>query len=279
MKKLLLCALLLCALLLAACAAPGSAATVVTPEPSAEPTLESTPAPTPAPTPEPEPEPTPEPPEPDGEAYKTVDPEAFVVAELDLEGEYDDDVGNDYLYVYRIPAFSSESDDARHLSQQMWETVYPKLEEDLRHVQELDGLSLLCLRADYAVYQAHGVVSVVETLETDWGFTDYCVMSLDAETGREADRALLLERFGLSEEEFLQKAVAAADSCFKQMYLDIPEETFQKYGGPELLSKTTDVRNFGPGLQLFVGSDGRLSFVAPIFSFAGAEYYYHILSI
>ena len=192
------------------------------------------------------------------------------------EGDYKDSVGNAYHYLFRIPVFSCESADAIAMNNRMYDHVMGIIRDDLEHLEDGQGFSMLCITADYEYYQNGDYLSVVEAIHNDWGMTDYFVINLDTWTQREASRGTLLAYAGLNEVSFLERAQKAAGDFFGD-FSQYPED-MQQFAEDQY-AKTVMPENFGDDLQLFIDGEGRLCMIARIYSMAGADYYYHIVPL
>ncbi len=254
MKKIVLVLFLAFSLLLSAC---GSA--------PAAPVQTAAPVPTESvPTPEATPEPTPE-------------PKPTVIEGLCYEGEYSDGVGNNYHYRFALPVVTGQSDDIERLNADLYAAFAPDIEESLQAIKT--GYSLITYYIGYQVWENGDVLSVLVKEDNDWGMTRYYAMNLQLSDKTEATRAELLALYGLSEEDFRARASEAAGAFFREMYKNLPEENYAEYNGDELLTKTVDPANFGSELSLWIDAAGRLCMAAPVYSFAGAEYYYYVISV
>lgn len=250
MKKIV-CSLLLPALLLCAC---GFAAPQTTQSPASAP-----PAPSASPTAEPTAAPTPEP--------------VVIYDALCESGSYTDDVGNTYPYLLRIPAIKAPGTDATRLNQEMFTTLYPYV-SDAQNAMA-GGFSLVVHTVDYQIHINEQLVSLVCEVDNDWGQRFYHVVNFDAGSYTEVTRAELLQRYGLTEEVFLSKAKDSMEAYFTANFANIPHDSFYTDRHDQSVAE----QNFGKDCQLFVDDGGKLSMIVKIYSFAGADYYYHIMEL
>ena len=293
MKKCIICLILTLSLLLSACGAlpslpeaveellpeaHGSGEAVVsepeadvTPkpipvpadEPVQEPAVESSPEPTAEATPEPTPEPTP-----------TVPAEPVVDA-WSREGEYSDEVGNNYHYIYRIPAINSDSKDAQRLNEEAKAFVLDLIQSDLDNIEGNKGYSLWCSRAVYQYWQHGDLVSVLISISNDWGQDYYMTMNYNFAWQQALSREDMLALGNMDEELFLQRAAEAAGAAFgdpSQFPSDMMQFAEDQY------SKTVMPENLQLA-KLFLNGDGKLCMAVPIYSMAGADYYWRIVEL
>ena len=227
--------------------------TAATPEPAAEATSEPTP------------EPTPE---------ATAAAEAVVTA-FSLEGDYRDDVGNEYHYLYRIPAFTCGSADAEAMNERARSFVNDLIGDDLQNIEEERGYSLLSSLADYEVYENGDLLSVVVSVHNEWGQTAYCVLNLDTWTQREAGRDSVLAAAGTNPASFLERAAEAAGEAFG----GFPELSGDLQQFAEDQYKKTVMEENLQDTQLFINGEGKLCMIVRVFSLAGADYYWRIVEL
>ena len=231
------------------------------PDPSEEPEPEAAPEPTPELTPEPTPEPTPVP-----------DP---VVNVFEREGDYSDDVGNSYHYVYRIPAFTCDSADAENMNQAFRDFADGYIEDALAVIDGDEKYSLILSEVDYGYAQSGDFVSVLCWMHNDWGQTEYCARTIDLWTQREASRETLLAYAGLNDQSFLERAREAAGETFgdyTQFSGDLTQFAEDQYHKTVMDENLQDT-------QLFIDGESRLCMVVRVFSIAGADYYWHVVPL
>lgn len=250
MKKLT-CCLLLMALLLSAC---GS----VSPQPTqSPPSAASSPLP-----------------EPTAQPAHMVTPEPVVIYDaLSESGSYADDVGNSYIYLLRIPAIQAPGTDATRLNQELFTFLYPYV-LDAKNAMA-GGFSLVVHTVDYQIHINEQMISLVCEVDNDWGQRFYHVVNFDAGSYSEVMRPQLLQRFGLTEESFLTRAKDAMEAYFADNFSGIPHDAFYADRHDQSVAE----QNFREDCQLFVNDGGRLCMIVKIYSFAGADYYYHIMEL
>ena len=268
MKKTL-CLVLLLSVLLSGCglfspSQPISAPSVVTPSPAAP-----SPSPVPEPTVTPAPEPTvtaePEPP---------ATPEPVVIYDALYEaGTYSDGFNNTWNYVLRIPAIQASGTDATRLNQELFSALYPDVKSAKDAMEE--GTSLGICQVDYKISINGQLISIVCETDTDWGFESYYTVNFDASSKTEVTDEQLLQRFGMTKEQFLEQAVQVMRQHFEQNYAQIDHD--QMYW--DRYNKSVAKENFTSDCQLFVNDGGQLCMIVKLYSLAGADYYYHIFVV
>ena len=200
-------------------------------------------------------------------------PEDIVVTAFEKSGDYTDSLGNEYHYSYRIPAINAEPEEARRLNELIYTQLMSVVDEELKSMD--DGLSLVSVNVDYRYYVNDGIVSILCTSDSPNDFNNYLVCNYDVGNGREFTRADFLAREGLTEEELVSLACAACEQTFTEAFGNFPHDSFYE----EQYARTLDPSTYGDDLMLYYGEDGTLSMVAPIFSLAGASFYYQEIAV
>lgn len=200
-------------------------------------------------------------------------PEDIVVTAFEKSGDYTDSLGNEYHYSYRIPAINAEPEEARRLNELIYTQLMSVVDEELKSMD--DGLSLVSVNVDYRYYVNDGIVSILCTSDSPNDFNNYLVCNYDAGNDREFTRADFLAREGLTEEELVSLACATCEQTFTEAFGNFPHDSFYE----EQYARTLDPSTYGDDLMLYYGEDGTLSMVAPIFSLAGASFYYQEIAV
>ena len=289
MKKIL-CLLTILALLLAGCqgggtpyglqpsreqpstAAPESSLPT---EPSAPESAPETTEPLPFTEPtETEPEaPDTEAPAPSTEAPEPVDPWSLLEERSFEQGAYTDNIGNQYTYSYALPGIAGNSSGARAINAVIDNSFGDLIREAKREMEE--GLSLGCPSVGYYAAVWEDILTLVVIAHWDWSFDDYGVYCYEVSTDRWLSGAELLERMGVSQEEFLESCRRQFRQTFKDQYAELPQENLADYGYYEALDRCDGDKYVNMELQFYPDETGDLVVIAPIVSLAGADYYYH----
>lgn len=190
------------------------------------------------------------------------------------EGDYNDSIGNDYHYSFRIPAFAGESGDILRLNTETYDFYMSLIRRDLECIEENAGYSLLAYNADYECHVNGSLVSLLCQVSNDWGQPRYRAVNIDAE-GHELSRAEVLEAAGLDEEGFLTLAAEALKASFSDPE-KLPEEA-RPYA-EEQNAKTLAEDNL-LDTQLFLNGEGKLSMVVRVFVLAGPDYIWRVIDL
>ena len=249
MKKLSSCLLLL-AMLLSACGSTALQTSQSTPAPAIDQPKEQV-ASSPSPTPEP----------------------VIIYDALYESGTYTDDVGNSYPYLLRIPAIKAPGADATRLNQEVFTALYPYVADTQKAMA--GGFSLEVHTVDYDIHINEQLISLVCRVHNDWGQTFYHTVNYDAGSYSEITRPEILLRFGLTEDSFLSRAQSVMEGYFMEHFSSVPHDAFYSDRHDNSIAE----QNFREDCQLFVNDSGQLCMIVKVYSFAGADYYYHIMEL
>ena len=124
----------------------------------------------------------------------------------------------------------------------------------------------------YEVYLWNNVVSIIIKTHTDSDFTDYAVYCYDNSTGLRLDTAALLEKMGISQDDFLAECKTQFVQKFEEDNAYMDEQTREASGYEKELARQKEYVRMD--LMAYPNQDGQLVVVAPIATFAGAGYCY-----
>lgn len=211
----------------------------------------------PAPTSEPAPAATPEP--------ETVE----IYDAFSKVGYYRDDIGNTWQYTLRIPAIRASGTDALTLNDRIYNDLYPSIKDALDCMA--GNYSLIVSSVDYTIHIHDQLISIVAQVSTDWGFDAYYVYCFDAATRTIVDRAALLARYGMTEQDFYTKGSEIVERYFTEHFSNVPRDDFWN----DRYYKSTALDNFKTDCQVYPDDNGDLHMIVKLYSFAGGDYYYH----
>lgn len=213
-------------------------------------------------------------PEPEAaEALPTASPSPLVIRDaFSSSGCYSDSLGNSWNYLLRIPMIDAGGEDAARLNRELIAALEPAV-KDVQTSMDC-GSSLVVTWVDYTVYRNGDLISILCQTDTDWGFESYYAVNFDASICSEVKRTQLLQRFGMTEESFINKAQELMEGYFLEQY--------EVFAGNEIYQdrhdRSVDARNFKEDCCLFVNEQGQLCMIPRLYSFAGGDYYYHIFT-
>lgn len=201
---------------------------------------------------------------PDGMLYST-------------KGTYTDSLGNEWDYSYEIPLIRFDCKDAETVNREIRDGMGARVAEELANMEE--GLSLSVNRVSYQRAGKDRVVTLILKAEYVWEYTDYAVYHYDQDLNRFLTNEEMLRRLGKNPEIYLRLLREAAE----QEFLDsVPDGDLEVLGGQEFYDRqyaaTLSEENLNLDTMLFF-QGGKLYAIVPIYGFAGADWYYHIIPI
>lgn len=201
----------------------------------------------------------------------------LVVEDFSAQDRYTDDCGNVMDYSYSIPRLDANTQGARAIN-----AAIGKQTEELRQwaeEHEDGGYSISVYSLSYEVYVWQDVVSVVMKKSYYYDYTEYFVYCYDSATGRRLDTAELLEKLGVSEAIFLEACRTKFREKYQALTGSIPEEERSQYEKdfPDYLPDSPKRVNLE--LAVYPDESGELIAVAPITSWVGAAFYYHLIPV
>lgn len=202
-------------------------------------------------------------------------PAYTVIPALEESGSYTDSLGNVYEYSYRIPAICSavSFSDVSSLNSTIYEQLMQTVSSERNSMDS--GVSLTCAVLDYESYVNGSVISIVCTADMPNDFISYWVYNFDTASGQEFTPANFAAAAGITEDALYALASAACGNAFTETYGQLPHDSFYE----EQYAKTIDSENLVAEAMFFYDENGTLSVAAPVYSLAGASFYYRELPI
>ena len=161
-----------------------------------------------------------------------------------------------------LPRLKPVSPDAVEIQEEIWDVVYPLLEETLNAREE--GYSSMLESVGYETNIRDGVVSLLVWEEDPYDMTQYQVYNLDLETGKRLDTAEISGRLGYADWEAEMTRLVQQD--YEKHWEGQPQDDFYK----EQLKKQLSPENIGL-IQIYLGEQTEI--VYNRYSLAGADYY------
>ncbi len=206
-----------------------------------------------------------------------LDPWSLMGESMFEQGSYTDELGNNATYSYCLPFINADTTGAIEINVAI-DSVFGAQVREAKEAME-NGQSLMFYSCGYYGEVWNDVLSLVLIGHTDYGFDSYGVYCYESSTGRDLDTPELLERMGISQEQFLETCKIQFRAYFEDMYKDIPVDQRESYGYDMFLAKVDAPEYVNLGLMAYPNANGDLVVIAPIVSMAGAEYYYHPIII
>ena len=192
-----------------------------------------------------------------------------------VEGSYEDSVGNIEIYSYHVPQIFSETPTAKEINAEIAERFGKRVEEQFQNMK--DGLSLWSWHTEWHSYWVDSELFLLISADEEGGFKDYAVYGYDFVTDTRLTNEMILEQRGLDAELYKENLREKAQLMFEDMYGTIPQESREGMGYYTQLEKTISDENVEDAV-LFVDGSGELEAVMRIYSLAGADWYYHLVT-
>ncbi len=187
------------------------------------------------------------------------------------EGYYKDSVDNEYNYSFVLPFIDGvNSDYIDEVNREIGEIKMQYVDQALDEMAE--NLSLTTSLADYSIENYKGITSVLITIPMDSDIINYYCWNIRAD-GSKADNEDLLEAFGLTPQEFTDKAREVLSEEMGPATNDVEADAELREELNQLREKTLSEENCNADMPIFISEDRFLSFIAGIYTPAGAGYY------
>lgn len=179
---------------------------------------------------------------------------------------WEDLAGNNCAVSMSIPHIYPFSEDAVKVEAQIFDDIFPFVEENYESYQ--DKTSAIWISLDWKAYLNQDVLSIVVQLDTDHDWTDYRVYNLDLKTGEQLDDVALAAKLGMDKTAYLEKAAACADREFVERFGQDQDSEFYQQQREE--NKSADNLE---DARLFLGEKGEPMLMFPLISMVGAHDY------
>jgi hypothetical protein len=187
------------------------------------------------------------------------------------------DAGESSSFEYHIPKINIDDAAIAQLNQE----IYAGLEYD--HIaSDIAAYGFADHSASYQWSVNGSILSLVtKTDDTMAAWTEYSVYNISILDGTEITDEELVSSVGLSMDDYYIKVEQALGSKYWKGW-DRANEQFQNNSFCEMfnaqLENTISQENLRKALP-YLNSEGQLCIIAPIYSMAGADYYYHELNL
>ena len=187
------------------------------------------------------------------------------------------DAGESSSFEYHIPKINIDDAAIAQLNQE----IYAGLEYD--HIaSDIAAYGFADHSASYQWSVNGSILSLVtKTDDTMAAWTEYSVYNISILDGTEITDEELVSSVGLSMDDYYIKVEQALGSKYWEGW-DRANEQFQNNSFREMfnaqLENTISQENLRKALP-YLNSEGQLCIIAPIYSMAGADYYYHELNL
>ena len=182
-----------------------------------------------------------------------------------LAGQYTEDYGYVNDYSYALPKLSGlDTAYIRQINADMQAIYDADVASALDCMKQGWSLNHWCISYYYAV--RHGVHSILVTVDSDWGMTEYRCYNFDA-MGNALDNAAVLAAAGMTEDGFLKlsRAFLKERTDLSAYFQDDSWRTYQ--------DQTLDPANFNAAVPMALLPSGELCFICTVYGPAGAGAY------
>lgn len=188
----------------------------------------------------------------------------------------------DYVvkYSYHVPQIDDDTPGAAAINSEI-ATVYGGLvEKSLKEIEQGDLTG--CASITYETYQSGDIFSLV-LLYTEYfgGYEEYGTYNYDTREGVRLGNEKVLERKGLTGEEYLSDLCHAAAKYYDNLYFDQwdgMDEWCLAGAYQERRAFTVSERNITMDLPLYIDNSGKLHTIVPVGSHIGADWLNEIIT-
>ena len=202
-----------------------------------------------------------------------IDPWSLMGELLFEQGSYVDEFENEDTYSYSLPILKADTPDAAAINQEIDEDFGSNVREAKQAMEAHQSLALFSVGYYGEVWQ--DVLTVVLISHWNSGFDQYGVYAYDVAAGRRLDTPALLEKMGVSQDDFLEACRTQFRRYFEEQYNGLPEDRREDYGYNAALERVDGPEFVNLDLMAYPDANGDIVVIAPIVSLAGADYYYH----
>ena len=189
---------------------------------------------------------------------------------------------DDYVveYSYHVPQIDDDTPGAAAINRGIAATYGGLVERSLKEIEEGDLTG--CVSVTYETYQSGDIFSLV-LLCTEYfgGYEEYGTYNYDTREGVWLGNEELLEKKGLTGEEYLPALRLAAAKYYDNLYFEHWDEMSEWCSAgayQERRAFTVSERNITLDLPLYSDNSGRLHTVVPIGSHAGSDWLNEIIT-
>lgn len=192
-----------------------------------------------------------------------------------VDGWYEDSVGNTESYSYHVPQIFSEAPVAKEINTEIADRYGKRVEEQFENMD--GGYSLWSWYTEWHSYWDGSQLFLLISADENGGFKDYAAYGYDFDTDSRVTNENILEQRGINAEVYKENLREKAQLMFEDMYVSVPQESREDMGYYSQLEKTISDENVEAAV-LFVDGIGELEAVMRIYSLAGADWYYHLVT-
>lgn len=203
--------------------------------------------------------------------FEFVDP-AYLVTDAYNENLFGREVA--------IPKINISSDTVKNINEEIWQKIYVDTVE-----RELESWEMNPGVADYIKYKwalnGDTISLVIESKPEDWAWWDFYVYNVSASSGEVVKDEDIVSQAGFTWDEYQQKIRDAAGSYFSEGY-SLNSDNFKNQQFVDIynsvIDNTLSQENIDKAVP-YINSEGQLCVIVPVYSVAGASFYYRDLNL
>lgn len=199
-----------------------------------------------------------------------------IFEQYSADGYYTDNVGNAETYSFHVPQIFAESPVVDAINAEIRANFGKRVEAQFQNMD--GGFSLWSWHTEWHAYWNGKQLFLLVTADENGGFHDYGVYGYDFETDSRITKEMILAQRGIREVYYQENLREKTRLMFEDLYagaLQANGEASAFYNAQ--LEKTISDENLEDAV-LFINQFGDLEAVTRIYSLAGAEWYYHLVT-
>lgn len=185
--------------------------------------------------------------------------------------DYTDGVGNRYTASYTVPELKLQSSDAAEINSEIQRSCMKLVDESVESSN--NGTSLICLGIEYDAWMNNNDLTLLITMDNDWGLISYLVYTVDVVTGEELDNDDIAEMMNIDDDELEEQIQDTMLDYYVNQYSGNSSDFYYQQ-----LEKTISEDNVDEA-EAYINKDGEIYIHCNIFSIAGAEEYEHLIPL
>lgn len=194
------------------------------------------------------------------------------------EGDYTDDLGDDWTYSYHIPKINSTMEAAEQINGEIQGKYEYYANNSLKDMEQ--GINPEYFNIGWYTCRYKDILSIILYADDLGGMTEYSVYNCDLESGKNIfDSEDLLDKIGVDEELVWETTRSMARESFVRGNEAVPLEEREEYGYNAALERTVSDEYIKDAARIYLDDTGKLMTIIPVASLAGADWYFHTFSL
>ena len=192
----------------------------------------------------------------------------------DMTGEYTDQYGTKYDYIYRLPQFYGDDAAAMAVNEEIMEKYSPLIVEELGAMEAEEFLTYAEVNFESNV---HEDVLYLHIYAKTFDWEEHSAYYYDVKTGQFLTAEEVLDRLLIDPNYFLEAVREYAQVAFEETFAELPEEYRQEYGYYDMLQWTRSDEAVNLQVPIYVDRFGSIAVHARIGSMAGSGIIWEVL--